>query len=68
MHVMASAQATALNPKDISGFGSSKIRQQIADEGAVAVIPSKRNAKRPIPHDPNLSMPPATLSSASSAE
>ena len=35
-------------------YGSSKIRQQIADEGALAVIPSKRNAKRPIPHDPNL--------------
>ncbi len=32
-------------------YGSAKIRQQIADEGAVAVIPSKSNARRPIPHD-----------------
>ena len=34
--------------------GSSKIRQQVADEGAVAVIPSKSNARKPMPHDPNL--------------
>jgi len=35
-------------------YGSKAIRQQIADEGALAVIPSKSNAKIPIPHDPNL--------------
>lgn len=35
-------------------YGSAKIRQQIADEGALAVIPSKSNARKPIPHDPNL--------------
>ena len=35
-------------------YGSTKIRRQIADEGALAVIPSKSNARRPIPHDPNL--------------
>ena len=35
-------------------YGSTKIRQQIADEGALAVIPSKTNARRQIPHDPNL--------------
>ena len=35
-------------------YGSSAIRQAIADEGAVAVIPSKSNERRPIPHDPNL--------------
>lgn len=35
-------------------YGSARIRQQIADEGALAVIPSKSNARRPIPHDPNL--------------
>lgn len=35
-------------------YGSSKIRQQIADEGALAVIPAKSNARKPIPHDPNL--------------
>jgi transposase len=35
-------------------YGSRKIRQQIADEGAVAVIPSKGNARKPIPHDTNL--------------
>jgi transposase len=35
-------------------YGSNRIRQQIADEGAVAVIPSKSNALKPIPHDPNL--------------
>jgi transposase len=35
-------------------YASARIKQQIADEGAVAVIPSKSNAKAPIPHDPNL--------------
>lgn len=32
-------------------YGSAAIRQAIADEGAIAVIPSKLNAKMPIPHD-----------------
>lgn len=32
-------------------YGSHKIRQQIADEAALAVIPSKSNARNPIPHD-----------------
>jgi len=35
-------------------YGSNKIRQQIADEGALAVIPSKSNARTPIPHDKKL--------------
>jgi len=35
-------------------YGSAKIRQSIADEGAIAVIPSKSNARKPIPHDANL--------------
>lgn len=35
-------------------YGSAAIRQAIADEGAVAVIPSKSNAKVPIPHAPKL--------------
>ena len=35
-------------------YGSSKIRQQIADEGALAVIPSKSNARKPIRHDQKL--------------
>ncbi|VAV88503.1 Mobile element protein [hydrothermal vent metagenome] len=35
-------------------YGSASIRQRIADEGALAVIPSKSNAKNPIPHDKNL--------------
>jgi transposase len=35
-------------------YGSTKIRQQIADEGALAVIPSKYNARKPIPHDRNI--------------
>ena len=35
-------------------YGSAAIRQAIDDEGAVAVIPSKFNAKVPIQHDPNL--------------
>jgi len=32
-------------------YGSAAIRQAIADEGALAVIPSKSNAKVQIPHD-----------------
>lgn len=35
-------------------YGSKKIRQQIADEGALAVIPSKSNERKPVPHDPDL--------------
>ncbi len=35
-------------------YGSAKIRRQIADEGALAVIPSKSNAQYPIDHDRNL--------------
>ncbi|GAB5510422.1 MAG: hypothetical protein Rhims3KO_18230 [Hyphomicrobiales bacterium] len=35
-------------------YGSAAIRQAIADEGAVAVIPSKSNARTPIPHDSNI--------------
>jgi len=32
-------------------YSSQTIRQTIADEGALAVIPSKSNAKNPIDHD-----------------
>jgi len=35
-------------------YGSAKIRQAIAEEGALAVIPYKSNARNPIPHDTNL--------------
>ena len=35
-------------------YGSNAIRQAIADEGSLAVIPSKSNARIPIPHDPNI--------------
>ena len=35
-------------------YGSAKIRQQIADEGTLAVIPSKSNARTPISHDKKL--------------
>jgi transposase len=35
-------------------YDSRKIRQQIADEAALAVIPSKSNARIAIPHDPYL--------------
>ena len=35
-------------------YGSAAIRQAIADEGAVAVIPSKSNARSPVPHDPEI--------------
>lgn len=35
-------------------YGSKKIRQQIADEGALAVIPAKSNERNPAPHDADL--------------
>lgn len=35
-------------------YASARIRQQIADEGALAVIPSKSNARQPVEHDANL--------------
>lgn len=47
-------------------YGSSKIRQQIADEGALAVIPSKSNARKPTPLTQTSTLP-ATSSNASSA-
>ena len=35
-------------------YGSAQIRQQVTDEGALCVVPSKSNAREPIPHDTNL--------------
>ena len=35
-------------------YDARAIRKAIADEGALAVIPSKISAKTPIPHDVNL--------------
>lgn len=35
-------------------YGSAAIRQAIADEGAVAVITSKSNARVRVPHDPDI--------------
>ena len=35
-------------------YSSHKIRKATADKGALAVIPTKSNAKKPIPHDKNL--------------
>ncbi len=35
-------------------YGSRSIRQLIADDGALAVIPSKSNAREPIPHNASL--------------
>ncbi len=35
-------------------YGGAKIRQQIADEGALCVVPAKSNARNPAPHDANL--------------
>jgi len=32
-------------------YNSRSIRQYIADQGALAVIPTQSNAKTPIPHD-----------------
>jgi len=35
-------------------YGSATIRQSIADEGALAVIPSRSNARKPVAHDAKL--------------
>ena len=35
-------------------YGSAKIRRDIADEGALAIIPAKSNAQNPAPHDARL--------------
>lgn len=37
-----------------NAYGSRRIRSQIADEGALAVIPSESNERHPIPHDASL--------------
>jgi hypothetical protein len=38
----------------VKAYGNSTIRLAIADNGAVAVIPSASNARVPIPHDPHI--------------
>ncbi len=35
-------------------YNSAEIRQHITDQGALAVIPTKSNAKKQIPHDKSL--------------
>jgi transposase len=35
-------------------YNSTAIRQRIADQGSLAVIPTKSNARTPIPHDKGL--------------
>lgn len=35
-------------------YGRAKIRHDIADEGALAVIPAKSNARNPVQHDARL--------------
>lgn len=35
-------------------YGSGMIRRQIAEEGALCVVPAKSNARNPAPHDANL--------------
>lgn len=35
-------------------YGSTKIRKQVADEGALCVVPAKSNALKPVPHGANL--------------
>lgn len=35
-------------------YGSCRIRSQIADDGALAIIPSKSNERHPIPYDATL--------------
>jgi transposase len=54
MHAFLDWQKPPLAIVADKAYGSAKIRQQIADEGALAVIPSKSNACNPIPHDKNL--------------
>ncbi len=36
-----------------TAYGSNKIRQQVADEGALCVVPAKSNARHPVAHDKN---------------
>jgi len=54
MHAFLDWQKPPLAIVADKAYGSAKIRQQIADEEALAVIPSKSNARNPIPHDKNL--------------
>ena len=35
-------------------YGSARIRRDIADEGALAIIPAKSNARNPVPHQAKL--------------
>ena len=54
MHAFLDWDAPPLAIIADKAYGSRKIRQQIADEGALAVIPSKSNERKPVPHDPTL--------------
>ena len=54
MHAFLDWQFPPLAIVADKAYGSRKIRQQIADEGALAVIPSKSNERKPVAHDPTL--------------
>lgn len=51
--VMRGSTVSSANVAD-KAYGSAALRQSIADAGAIAVIPSKSNARVPSPHDPEL--------------
>lgn len=54
MHAFLDWQAPPVAIVADKAYGSRRIRQQIADDGALAVIPSKSNERAPVPHDPVL--------------
>lgn len=54
MHAFLYWQKSPLAIVADKAYSSAKIRQVIADEGALAIIPSKSNAQYPVPHDANL--------------
>lgn len=54
MHAFLDRQVALLAIVADKAYGSGNIRHQIADEDALAVIPSKSNECKPIPHDCNL--------------
>ena len=54
MHAFLDWQPPPLAIVADTAYGSNKIRQQVADEGALSVVPAKSNARHPVTHDKNL--------------
>ena len=54
MHAFPNWEKSPLTIIADKAYGSGMIRRQIAEEGALCVVPAKSGARNPAPHDANL--------------